>query len=194
MSKSFVLRQQSRCWVEIDLSALERNLKLIRSALPAHIRYIAVVKADAYGQGMAQTVTRLMHCGADLFGVANFLEGAAIREIGSGWPILLLSSTLPEEDKQIIEYNLIPTVSTEEEVKRFSKLGNRNKRKIAVHLKIDTGLGRLGVWYEQAIDLYKLIQENPNMNLEGIYTHLKQKKVMKIVNNKRVDMWFYFSE
>lgn len=171
MSKSFVLRQQSRCWVEIDLSALERNLKLIRSALPAHIRYIAVVKADAYGHGMAQTVTRLMHCGADLFGVANFLEGAAIREIGSGWPILLLSSTLPEEDKQIIEYNLIPTVSTEEEVKRFSKLGNRNKRKIAVHLKIDTGLGRLGVWYEQALDLYKLIQENPNMNLEGIYTH-----------------------
>ena len=142
MSKSFVLRQQSRCWVEIDLSALERNLKLIRSALPAHIRYIAVVKADAYGHGMAQTVTRLMHCGADLFGVANFLEGAAIREIGSGWPILLLSSTLPEEDKQIIEYNLIPTVSTEEEVKRFSKLGKRNKRKIAVHLKIDTGLGK----------------------------------------------------
>lgn len=171
MAKSIAIEPQKRCWAEIDLSALERNLKLIRSALPAHIQYVAVVKADAYGHGMAQTVTRLMHCGADLFAVANVLEGAAIREIGSGWPILVLSSILPEEDKYITEYNLIPTLSTAEEAERFSVLGKQAKRKISVHLKIDTGLGRLGVWHERALELYKLIQEKQDLRLEGIYTH-----------------------
>jgi alanine racemase len=171
MAKSIAIDLQKRCWAEIDLSALERNLKLIRSALPAHIQYVAVVKADAYGHGMAQTVTRLMHCGADLFAVANVLEGAAIREIGSGWPILVLSSILPEEDKHITEYNLIPTLSTAEEAERFSILGKQVKRRISVHLKIDTGLGRLGVWHERALELYELIQEKQDLRLEGIYTH-----------------------
>ena len=80
--------QTHRCWAELDLSALERNLKRIRSALPDHIRYVAVVKADAYGHGMAPVVSRLMHAGADLFAVANLREAAEIREIGSGWPLL----------------------------------------------------------------------------------------------------------
>ena len=171
MTTSIAIDPQERCWVEIDLSALERNLNCIRSALPNHIQYVAVVKADAYGHGMAQTVNRLMHCGADLFAVANIREAAAIREIGSGWPILVLSSILPDEDKQISEYNLIPTISTAEEAERFSIVGKQGDQKIPVHLKIDTGLGRLGVWHEQAPDLYKLIQEKPELKLEGIYTH-----------------------
>ena len=75
-----------RCWAEINLAALECNLRLIRASLPAHIKYVAVVKADAYGHGLHQTVARLMHAGADLFAVANVTEAAAIRELGPGWP------------------------------------------------------------------------------------------------------------
>ncbi len=160
-----------RCWAEIDLSALERNLNRIRAALPDHIRFVAVVKADAYGHGMQQTVTRLMHSETDLFAVANVREGAEIREIGSGWPILVLSSLLPEEDRQIIEYNLIPTISTTEEVDRFSLMGKETNRVIPVHLKIDTGMGRLGVWHEHAVELYEFIRKKAALKLEGIYTH-----------------------
>ena len=65
------IHQHARCWAEIDLAALERNLHKIRAALPNRIRYVAVVKADAYGHGLAQTATRLMQCGADMFAVAN---------------------------------------------------------------------------------------------------------------------------
>ena len=65
-----------RCWVEIDLAALERNLKLIRATLPPHIRYVAVVKADAYGHGLPQVAARLMQAGADLFAVANIAANA----------------------------------------------------------------------------------------------------------------------
>ena len=78
-----------RCWAEIDLAALERNLHKIRSALPPGVSYVSVVKADAYGHGYQQTVTRLMQAGADLFAAANVTEARQIEEIGSGWPILI---------------------------------------------------------------------------------------------------------
>src|ERR1700691_3744025 len=95
-----------RCWAEIDLAALERNLRLIRASLPRHIRYVAVVKADAYGHGLQQVAARLMHAGADLFAVANITEAAQLRELGPGWPILLLSPLLPDEDRFVAEYDL----------------------------------------------------------------------------------------
>jgi alanine racemase len=160
-----------RCWAEIDLAALERNLRLIRASLPAHIRYVAVVKADAYGHGLHQTVARLMHSGADLFAVATLSEATAVRELGPGWPILLLSPLLPEEDRYLADYDLAATVSTEDEVERFAAVGRKAGKPVAVHLKIDTGMGRLGVWHEQAVELYQKIVGTPHLRLAGVFTH-----------------------
>src|SRR5208283_4435265 len=139
-----------RCWAEIDLAALERNLRLIRASLPPHIRYVAVVKADAYGHGLPQIAGRLMHAGADLFAVANLTEAAQLRELGPGWPILLLSPLLPDEDRFVAEYDVAVTVSTENEVNRLDGAAQAAGRPVSVHLKIDTGMGRLGVWYGEA--------------------------------------------
>ena len=122
-----------RCWAEIDLAALERNLRLIRASLPAHIRYVAVIKADAYGHGLHQTAARLMHAGADLFAVATLAEAAAVRELGPGWPVLLLSPLLPEEDRYLADYDLAATVSTADEVTRFAAVGAAAGRPVAVH-------------------------------------------------------------
>ncbi len=160
-----------RCWAEIDLAALERNLKLIRASLPAHIKYVAVVKADAYGHGLHQTVARLMHAGADLFAVANVTEAAAIRELGPGWPILVLSPLLPGEDKMLVEHDLTATVSSAGEVARFEAVGAATDHVVAVHLKIDTGMGRLGVWHEEAAELYARIREARHVRLDGAFTH-----------------------
>src|SRR5882672_7344035 len=159
--------QSLRCWAEIDLAALERNLKLIRAALPAHIRYVAVVKADAYGHGLHHVAARLMHAGADLFAVANVTEAAALRELGPGWPILLLSPLLPEEDRFLVDYDLAATVSTPDEVERFDAVGRAAGRCIAVHLKIDTGMGRLGVWHEDAPALHEKISAAAHLRLAG---------------------------
>lgn len=160
-----------RCWAEIDLAALERNLRLIRASLPAHIRYVAVVKADAYGHGLQHTAGRLMHAGADLFAVANVTEAAALRELGPGWPILVLSPLLPEEDAFLADYDLAATVSTAGEAERFEAAGRAAGRPIAVHLKIDTGMGRLGVWHEEAAALYRQISSAPHLRLAGVFTH-----------------------
>ena len=160
-----------RCWAEIDLACLERNIALIKQSLPPGIRYVAVVKADAYGHGIHQSVARLMHSKTDLCAVANVSEAAAIRELGPGWPILLLSPLLPDEDKYLIDYDLIPTISSEDEVQRFNRLGEKLGKKISVHMKIDTGMGRAGVWHSAAPMLHEKIRQSNNLSLEGIYTH-----------------------
>lgn len=160
-----------RCWAEIDLAALERNLRLIRASLPSHIRYVAVVKADAYGHGLHQTAARLMHAGADLFAVANLGEAAALRELGPGWPILVLSPLLPEEDRHAVEHEVAVTVSSAEEVDRLEAAALAAGRTVDVHLKIDTGMGRLGVWHERAGPLYQKIRDAGRLRLAGVFTH-----------------------
>ena len=160
-----------RCWAEIDLSAFERNLKSIQSALPKSMRYVAVVKADAYGHGVPQMVRRLMQSGVDCFAVANVAEAAEIRHMGAGWPILILSPLLPEEDRRLIDYDLTATVSTVDECERLNALAIQRTTSIKVHLKVDTGMGRLGVWHAEALALLEQIRRMSGLRLEGIYTH-----------------------
>ncbi|MGC6423387.1 MAG: alanine racemase [Lentimonas sp.] len=160
-----------RCWAEIDLAAFERNLKRIQAALPNGVRYISVVKADAYGHGMPQMVRRLMQSGVDYFAVANVHEAADIRHMGMGWPILILSALLPDEDRYLLDYDLTATISTPEEATRLNALGEKHGKSIKVHLKIDTGMGRLGVWHTEAATLLHTVQSLPHLLLEGIYTH-----------------------
>ena len=135
------------------------------------MRYVSVVKADAYGHGMPQMVRRLMQSGVDYFAVANVHEAADIRHMGKGWPILVLSPLLPEEDSDLADYDLIGTVSTIEEAERFNALGTERGLPIKVHLKIDTGMGRLGIWHADALALLDTIRAMPSLKLEGIYTH-----------------------
>jgi alanine racemase len=160
-----------RCWAEIDLDALERNLRLIRASLPSHMRYVAVVKADAYGHGLHHAAAALMHAGADLFAVANISEAAALRELGAGWPVLLLSPLIPDEDRFLTDYDVAATISTPEEVERFNKVAKDAGKTIDVHLKIDTGMGRLGVWHEEAPALYACIRKAEHLRLAGVFTH-----------------------
>lgn len=146
-------------------------MKRIQAALPARMRYFAVVKADAYGHGMPQMVRRLMQSGVDCFAVANVGEAADIRHMGAGWPILILSPLLPEEDPFLIDHDLTATVSTLEECQRLHTLAEAKNTPIKVHLKIDTGMGRLGIWHESAPALLAHIVEMPFLKLEGVYTH-----------------------
>ena len=139
-----------RSWAEINLAALERNLRLIKDSLPSRVRYISVVKADAYGHGILPTAARLMQSDVDLFAVANVKEASEIREMGSGWPILILGPLLEEENEALFELDLIPTLSSQIELERLCTLSQKYQKRISAHLKIDSGMGRYGIWREDA--------------------------------------------
>ena len=160
-----------RCWAEIDLAALERNLFHIRDRLPPGIRYVAVVKADAYGHGVHPTVARLMQANADAFAVANVEEGATLREIALGWPILVLGPVLPGEEEALVDLGLVATVSSVAEAARFNRAAERRGRPLEVHLNVDTGMGRLGAWHEDAGTVFDAVAAAPGLRLRGAYTH-----------------------
>ncbi|MEX0323303.1 MAG: alanine racemase [Puniceicoccaceae bacterium] len=163
--------EKMRAWAEVNLGALERNLSAIRSGLPDYLQYISVVKANAYGHGLAPIVTRLMHSEADAFAVANLEEAARLREIGTGWPILVLSVLLPSEYEDAMELGVTPVLSSVEEVRQFASIASSRNRRLGVHLKIDTGMGRVGVWYPGFADLLDELLLHPSLKLEGLCTH-----------------------
>jgi alanine racemase len=161
-----------RCWVEVDLDALRHNVDAIRRRIPATTKLMAVVKADAYGHGLAQVAGVLMRCGVDAFAVANLTEALALRQVGgAGWPILLFGSALPFEIEKIIEQNITPTLSTLEEAQQFETAAAQAGRKIDVQVEIDTGMGRVGFWHEDALQQIVAIAALPHLNIEALYTH-----------------------
>ena len=132
---------------------------------------MTVVKADAYGHGLKQICSSLMQGGTDWFGVANLSEAAVVHEVGSGWPVLLLSSSLPEEIEGIIRSGIRATVSSLAEARAYSEVSVALRRSSKIHIKVDTGMGRLGVTHDGAFKLIKSALALPNIEVEGVYTH-----------------------
>lgn len=160
-----------RCWAEIDLSALRENLAWLRHVAGHKQRIITVVKADAYGHGLKQIAALLMQNGTDVFGVANLSEARAIRSVGKGWPVLMLGACLPDEVEVAVKDQVMPTISSVEEARHFSETAVRLKRTVDVHLKLDTGMGRLGAKPDDTVKLAQEIVQMPNLNLRGIFSH-----------------------
>src|SRR5881628_1204479 len=165
------MKNLHRCWAEVDLSALRENLAWIRHRVGPAVKIMTVVKADAYGHGLKQIAALLMQSGTDIFGVANLAEAQAIRSVGKGWPILMLGAVLPDEVEMAIQDEVMPTISTLDEARRFSVVAQRLRRPVRIHLKVDTGMGRLGAPPEQARALADEASRLPGVEICGLYTH-----------------------
>jgi alanine racemase len=160
-----------RCWAEVDLDALRNNLAWIRHRVGPEVRIMTVVKADAYGHGLKQIAALLMQSGTDVFGVANLAEAGAIRSVGRGWPILMLGACLPHEVDLAVRDDVMPSVSSLAEARAFSRAASRRRKLARLHVKVDTGMGRLGVAVPAAADLIVRASRLPGVRLEGLYTH-----------------------
>ena len=160
-----------RCWAEIDLDALRGNVAWLRHRLGPGTSLMTVVKADAYGHGLRQIAALLMQSGTDIFGVANLNEARDIRAVGRGWPILMLGACLPDETERAIKDNVMPTLSTIHEARRFARTAKKLKRTVSAHVKVDTGMGRLGAQPEDAPTMLDAIARLPNLNVVGLYSH-----------------------
>lgn len=132
---------------------------------------LAVVKADAYGHGMERIVLLLDKEAVGFFGVSDVTEGIALRRIGIKKPVLLFESTLASHAPQIAEYRLMPTVCTLELADALNRCARKRKRRIDVHVKVDTGMGRLGIWHEEAFDFIRKISALRSLRITGIFTH-----------------------
>lgn len=160
-----------RCWAEIDLDVLRENLVWIRHTVGRGVKIITVVKADAYGHGLKQIAGLLMQSGTDIFGVANLNEADAIRAVGKGWPILMLGACLPDEIERAVKDDVMPTISSRTEAELFSREARRKGKLVNIHIKVDTGMGRLGVQPSEAPGLIKYALNLPNIKIAGLFTH-----------------------
>lgn len=160
-----------RSWVEVDGRALRHNLKILRKLIPRTTQLMAVVKANAYGHGLVAVSCELAAMGVDWLGVANVAEGVALREAGIKRPIMLLSATLPEEMSEAVRYRLTPILSSYREAQGFDRIARKQRTKTEVHFKIDTGMGRLGCWHENAAGELARIRRLSGIVVKGLCTH-----------------------
>lgn len=153
-------------YVEIDLDAIAHNVAAFRRLI-APSQVCTVVKADAYGHGDVPVATAALDSGADLLAVALVEEGARLREAGIDAPILLLSEPEPAAAVEVAEWDLMPTVYTSRFIESLAGTGKRHD----VHLKVDTGMHRVGAAPEVVDDLVTAIGETPTLDLAAIWTH-----------------------
>ena len=154
-----------RTYTEIDLQAILRNAKAIK----AHTgkRLIAVVKADAYGHGVVPVAETLRPV-TDIFAVATIEEGVALRQAGFRESILVLFSSLPEQARQIVAHELIPTISDWQFADGLNGVASKSVR---VHVNINTGMNRSGVHWTEAVQFLNRLKTLPRLDVEGVFTH-----------------------
>lgn len=160
-------------FAEIDLGALKHNFNLIRSSIPRRTEILAVVKADAYGHGFMDISRELENLGVNAFGVAFLAEGIQLRKSGIDKPILLLGGVYPGQERKCIGYNISSAVFSLEQARALNQAAVAGKlfRKAQLHLKIDTGMGRLGVPYSDVPQFLAELKKLPMVSLEGIFSH-----------------------
>lgn len=161
-------------WAEIRLDAIARNIRALRRATSPKASLMAVVKADGYGHGAADVARTALANGAASLGVARMEEGIHLRTAGFAAPILVFGSTLSSHIKDMIRYRLTPTVYSMEDALRISETAISLGKRLPVHLKFDTGMGRLGFTGQALMDpvvTVKKIAALPGLRIQGIYTH-----------------------
>lgn len=183
--------KQNRAWIEINLDNLENNIKQIKNIISSQTKIMAVVKANAYGHGMIEISKKLNQIGIYDFAVATLDEGITLREAGIKGNILILGYTNFNNIDYLLKYNLIQTIVDYEYAKRINQMDL--KEKLKVHIKINTGMNRIGESYkniDRLIDIYQM----QNLEILGTYSHLcvsdSLKENDKLFTNKQITNFF----
>ncbi|MEK0451303.1 MAG: alanine racemase [Verrucomicrobiota bacterium] len=164
MNESTESANTLRCWVEVELNALRHNAAAILARTSAGL--MAVVKANGYGHGTVHVVRAIGESVA-MFGVANLKEAREVRSVCPERPVFILGPALPCEREAIVREGFIPAVSGAAEAAGYAAHGA-----VTLHLAIDTGMGRMGVWKDDALSTARELLVTPNVRLEGVCSHL----------------------
>jgi alanine racemase len=162
-------------WAEIDLGAIKYNLaqikKLVGGARKNSPRIMVVVKANAYGHGLIEVAKTLEKLRVHYLGVASLDEAIALRKEGIKLAVLVLGSILPKEVDLALDYDVALTVCNKELAQTLNNKAKAKNITVPVHIKIDTGMGRIGIWHEEAPEFVKMLKRMKYIRAEGIYTH-----------------------
>ncbi|MDD6189929.1 MAG: alanine racemase [Clostridiales bacterium] len=163
--------QKKRCWAEISLDNIEYNYRQMRKRLPEGCRFLGVVKANAYGHGALKVAGLLESIGADYLAVAFIDEAIELRENGIKLPILVLGCTAPEYTAELIKYNITQSVGSVEAGMAYAEAASETGKVLKCHLKIDSGMGRLGFRAQSETNKIAELLDNPWLDFEGAFTH-----------------------
>ena len=165
-----------RTWAEIDLDALEHNYRALRAQMGPKARFLGVVKADAYGHGSIQVSRTLEELGAEYLAISNIDEARELRLAGIALPILQLGLTPADQTAVLIANRVTQAVWSEDAAQAFSREAQRAGGRLKVHLKLDTGMSRLGFQcdepnFEASLEALKRVCALPGLEVEGAFTH-----------------------
>lgn len=159
-------------WAEVNLDAFSNNIREVRRVIGNQVKCCAVIKADAYGHGVKEVARRSIEEGADYLAVATLGEAIELREYERIIPILILGFTPNQALEQVVTYNITQTVYTYECAKTLSREAVAQDKIQKLHLKIDTGMSRLGFQVnDKSVGIIERINQLPNIEIEGIFTH-----------------------
>ena len=173
----------SRCpssWVEVSLTALRHNLRAIQSHVGPDVRVCPVIKSDAYGHGAGASAAALCAAGAKWFAVSSVEEGVGLRRAGIRERVLVLSGFWPGEEKEIVRHQLTPAVWDRDHIELLEKAAAKTNpaQRVAVHLKINTGMNRLGADAQDLPAIYDALRASPRVFLEGLFSHFASSEVV----------------
>lgn len=155
---------------EIDLGAMRHNLRSLRRLAGAGVGLCAVIKANAYGHGLIRVALELERDRVDFVAVNSTEEGLELREAGVAVPILLMGGVFADAHRLIARERLTPVVCRKDDLQAFARVAG--DRQLPIHLKFDTGMGRLGFWPEQVPDVLDFCRTHTSLKVEGLMTHL----------------------
>lgn len=171
-----MLDLQKRTWAEISLDNIRHNYEAIRASLPAGCRFLGVVKADAYGHGAVAVAHTLENAGADYLAVSCLDEALELRRSGVKMPILILGHTPEEYTETLIDYDITQAVTCLAKALEYSRIAAALRRTLKVHIKLDTGMSRLGFLiagdhFDEGVDNIIRSCTLPGLDAEGVFTH-----------------------
>jgi alanine racemase len=155
----------------IHLDNFIHNIEVVRRNIPAETKICMAVKADAYGHGAVEIAKTAIHAGIHCLGVATVKEGIELREAGIRCPVILFSLPFPDEIPMLFYYRIIPLVASKDLILQCDEEGKQNESVLDIHLKVDTGMGRIGCQPDEALELAQLIDNCSYCHLHGMCTH-----------------------
>ncbi|NIO48613.1 MAG: alanine racemase [Candidatus Aminicenantes bacterium] len=179
-----------KTWAEINLGAIRFNIKKVQKNLGKNIELMAIVKCNAYGHGAIEVSRQALDLGVKALGVSSLYEGIELRDVFKDVPIIVLSSGMSGQSEEFIEYNLSPVICSWQMTNALANVAKKRGIRAKVHIKVDTGMGRIGVWHERADEFIRQVYKMPDIEIEGVCSHFATSDEQNLDFAKQQFDWF----